>query len=97
LASSNLLSQPVLIGDQFASEAITCTTAGFALATISGIVVAAELRVRNATSNINPKGRSGLRNDDDLISGLEVLITLRFAIETRYLFQVFPGKDLLFR
>ena len=42
LASSNLLSQPVLIGDQFVSEAITCTTAGFALATISGIVVAAE-------------------------------------------------------
>ena len=36
LASSNLLSQPVLIGDQFVSEAITCTTAGFALATISG-------------------------------------------------------------
>jgi hypothetical protein len=31
---------PVFIGDQFASDAIICTIAGFAFATISGIVVA---------------------------------------------------------
>jgi hypothetical protein len=53
LASSNLLSQPVLIGDQFASEAITCTTAGFALATISGIVVARPSEAEQTAKNIN--------------------------------------------
>jgi hypothetical protein len=35
---------PVLIGAQLLSKAITCTTAGFALATISGIVTEGTFR-----------------------------------------------------
>ena len=55
LAKEGLMKKPVpvLIGDQLASEAITWTTAGLALATISGIGVARTSKATQTAKKIS--------------------------------------------